>query len=345
MARDDLGKTTLVSDDDTPSPGPGEALLRVDRVGMTANNVTYAVLGEAMRYWQFFPSPIGAEWGLPPLWGFADVVASRAPGVLEGQRFYGYLPPSSHLIVRGGRVDDTGFHDVSPHRADLPSPYNSYRITTGDPAYRHDQEDLLILLRPLFFTSFMLADYLIDNAFFGASSLVVSSASSKTAYGAALSLYGRGPQLIGLTSAGNAGFTRSLGCYDTVLPYSDLESLPPSPVVYLDLSGSPDLRRALRDRLGASLVRDIAVGLTGQTSNIDTADELFFAPVQMSKRRREWGRDELDRRFAAAWRGFAGEVSGWLHVSVGSGPAGLVDAWSDVRAGRVPPSVGRVVKL
>jgi len=200
VARDSLDKSVVVASDDTPSPGSGEVLLRVSRVGLTANNVTYAVLGDAMRYWEFFPPAargLGPEWGLPPLWGFADVVASRVAGVLEGQRYYGYLPPASSLMVQASRVDRAGFHDASAHRAGLPSPYNSYRLTTGDPAYRHDQEDLMILLRPLFFTSFMLADYLVDNGFFGASTLVFSSASSKTAYAAALSLAGTGPRLLG----------------------------------------------------------------------------------------------------------------------------------------------------
>jgi len=347
VLREDLDESVLSESGDSPSPGAGEVVLRVDRVGLTANNVTYAVLGSAMRYWEFFPPGprgLGPEWGLPPLWGFADVVASRAPGVLEGQRVYGYLPPASDLLVRASRVDGTGFHDASPHRAALPSPYNSYRLTTGDPAYRHDQEDLMILLRPLFFTSFMLADYLADNAFFGASTLIVSSASSKTAYAAALELHGRGPRLIGLTSPGNVAFTSSLGCYDLVLPYdADLGEAGPS--VYLDLSGSPATRTGLRARLGSSLVRDVAVGLTTQVSNVDAADELFFAPVQMRKRRHDWGRDELDRRFASAWHRFIDAAGGRLTVEVGNGPEGLRSAWSDVLAGRVPPAVGRVVQL
>jgi len=337
----------VVASDDTPSPGSGEVLLRVSRVGLTANNVTYAVLGDAMRYWEFFPPAargLGPEWGLPPLWGFADVVASRVAGVLEGQRYYGYLPPASSLMVQASRVDPAGFHDASAHRAGLPSPYNSYRLTTGDPAYRHDQEDLMILLRPLFFTSFMLADYLVDNGFFGASTLVFSSASSKTAYAAALSLAGTGPRLVGLTSPGNVSFTSSLGCYDRVAPYgADLGDT--GPAVYLDLSGSPGTRADVRARLGSSLVRDVAVGLTSQVPNMDAADELFFAPVQMQKRRHDWGREELDRRFAAAWHDFTAAACGWLSVEVGHGPGGLQAAWSDALAGRVLPSVGRVVQF
>ncbi|MGW3785091.1 DUF2855 family protein [Micromonospora chokoriensis] len=347
VTRDDLGQTTLV-DGAAPVAADGEAVLRVDRVGVTANNVTYAVLGDAMRYWEFFPPAsrgLGPQWGLPPLWGFAEVVASTVAGVEVGQRVYGYLPPAGHLLVRPDRLDASGFRDASPHRAELPSPYNAYRSTSGDPAYQPDQEDLLILFRPLFFTSFMLADQVVDNDFYGAESLLVSSASSKTAYAAAFELRGRGPRLVGLTSPGNLAFTRSLGCYDEVVSYDDIGGVDAVPTVYLDLSGAPSTRAALRRHLGDRLVRDIAVGLTNQTPNADAAEEVFFAPVQMRKRSQDWGRDGLDRRFTEAWHRFTAVVSGWLDVQVGVGPEALREAWLDVLAGRTPPRVGRVVQL
>ncbi|BBH67868.1 hypothetical protein ACTI_45530 [Actinoplanes sp. OR16] len=347
VARDDLGRTVVV-DGAIPEIGSGEALLRVDRVGLTANNVTYAVLGESMRYWQFFPGGprgLGEEWGLPPLWGFADVVASAVDGLAEGVRVYGYLPPAGHLVVRPERIDSSGFRDGSAHRAALPSPYNAYRSTADDAAYREDQEDLLVLYRPLFFTSFMLADQVVDNDFYGARQVIVSSASSKTAYAAAFELRGRGPRLIGLTSPGNLAFTRSLGCYDEVLSYDEITAVETVPAVYLDLSGAPATRVALRDRLGASLVRDIAVGLTTQIPNADAAGEVFFAPVQMRKRRQDWGRDGLDHRFAEAWRRFAGVVGGWLEVHVGQGPEDLRNAWLDVYRGHTSPRVGHILRF
>jgi len=114
---------------------------------VTANNITYALLGELFHYWDFFPTESGL--GLVPLWGFADVMASRANGVEVGGRVYGYLPPASHLLVRPGRVDARGFRDASAHRQALPSPYNVYAMTTGDPAYEAHREDLLVLYRQL----------------------------------------------------------------------------------------------------------------------------------------------------------------------------------------------------
>ncbi|MEV6349138.1 DUF2855 family protein [Actinoplanes sp. NPDC051851] len=347
VSRDDLGRITY-ADADLPVLTEGEVLLRVDRVGLTANNVTYAVLGDAMRYWEFFPpEPRGLtpDLGLPPLWGFAEVVASTVPEVATGLRVYGYLPTASHLVVRPSRVDDSGFRDASPHRAELPSPYNVYRATGGDPAYRKDHEDLLILFRPLFFTSFMLADQVADNDFYGAGALVISSASSKTAYATAAELRGRGVRLIGLTSPGNLAFTRSLSCYDDVVSYRELDRVDDVPTVYLDLSGSPEVRAGLRDRLGDRLVRDIAVGLTGQVPNAAAAGEVFFAPVQMRKRRLDWGADGLEERFTTAWRRFAELAGGWIDVRVSTGPDELGRVWREVLGGAVPPRTGHVIQL
>jgi hypothetical protein len=348
VARDDLSSTALF-EATVPEVGEGEALLRVDRVGVTANNVTYALLGESFRYWDFFPTEPG--WGLVPLWGFADVIASAADAVETGGRVYGYLPPASHLLVRPGRADSRGFRDASPHRGALPSPYNTYALTTGDPAYQPHREDLQILYRPLFFTSFMLADQLQDNSFFGAEVLVLSSASSKTAYGTAFVLRGTGPKVAGLTSAANVAFTEGLGCYDQVLPYERMHKLDAAvPTAYLDLAGDASLRTGLRRHLGERLVHEAIVGVThqdqaGAQALAGPRTTVFFAPDQMRKRVGDWGREGLDQRFAAAWQPFAQAAGGWVDVVTAHGPAALRQVWLDVLAGRSAPRIGHVVTL
>lgn len=346
--RADLTRTTLV-DAEVPVLGRGEARLRVDRVGLTANNVSYAVLGDSFRYWDFFPATavgLGPEWGLVPLWGFADVVESTVDGVGPGDRVYGYLPPAGLLTVVPDRVDSRGFRDASGHRAQLPSTYNAYALAAGDAVYERNREDLLILYRPLFFTSFMLADYLEDNGFFGATTLVISSASSKTAYGTAFLLHGQAIRVIGLTSPGNLAFCESLGCYDTTLTYYDVDRLDAqTPTGYVDFAGDGRARAAIRDRLGAKLVYDGAVGLSHQTAggNQGLSDNVFFAPLQMRKRSQEWGRDGLDDRFAQAWRAFVPTVEGWVDIAVRHGPQALQATWIDVVRGRSGPRTGSVV--
>lgn len=347
VARDDLTRTRLTEMPE-PAAGTGQAVLKVDRVGLSANNVTYAVLGDAMSYWKFFPADEG--WGHVPLWGFADVVDSRVEGVEVGRRFFGYYPTSSHLVVQPGQVTGTGFRDIAEHRAGLPSPYNGYQLVDTDPAYEKDREDLQALYRPLLFTSFLLADFLADNAFFGAGTAVFSSASSKTAYGTAFLL--DGIRRVGLTSAGNVGFTESLGCYEQVLTYDDVRSLPTDvPTLYADMAGSQELRSQLHEHLGDALVHDAVVGIThfdqmgGGEPVAGAKPTFFFAPDQMVKRRADWGPNGIEDRYGEAWRRFVPQVESWVDVVEGRGPQALADVWLEVLANKSAPRVGNVLDL
>jgi hypothetical protein len=345
VSRTDFADTRLMSAP-TPDLAPGEALLGVDRVGLTANNVTYAVLGDAFRYWEFFPTEPGR--GVVPLWGFADIVESRVDGLEPGGRVYGYLPSAGHLVVRPARVDARGFRDSSEHRATLPSVYNTYALTTGDPAYEPGREDLQVLFRPLFWTSFMLADRLGDDGAGGADRIVLSSASSKTAYGTAFELQRTGHRVVGLTAARNLAFTEGLGCYDAVVSYDTVDRLDREPTLYADLAGDPAITAALRSALGDALVQEVVVGVThqrGATAGTlaDAGPAMFFAPDQMRTRIGDWGREELDRRFAEAWRAFAPVVENWVDVVVGDGPEALDRVWHEVLSGRADPRAGHVL--
>ena len=130
--RADLAHTELV--DAAPiDPSDGQVVLKVDRVGMTANNVTYAVFGDAMQYWDFFPAGErdGVAYGRVPLWGFAVVERSTVAGVEEGARYFGYLPTSSHLR---GRADRCGTEGVPRREPAPPAPSRAVQR-----AHHHDR--------------------------------------------------------------------------------------------------------------------------------------------------------------------------------------------------------------
>jgi hypothetical protein len=337
--RDDLTKTEVLHDELSPELGDCEVLLRVSHAGLTANNVTYGVIGDLIGYWKFFP--VAAEGrGVIPLWGFADVVDSTLDALPAGTRVYGYLPMASHLVVRA-KLTSSGFVDTIDHRADLPAVYNSYLVTTQDPAYDPQLEDLQVLYRPLFMTSYLLADQLADNDFHGARTVVISSASSKTAFGTAQCLKDKGVRLVGLTSPRNVEFTESLGLYDTVLPYDAQVDVEPS--VYLDFSGSADVRSTLHDRLGGNLVKDISIGLTQQKASADPRSQFFFAPDQLRKRTADWGSEGLAERFGAAWRGFTAQAGNWVGIAQHSGPDELVEVWQSVLQGKANPDTADVI--
>lgn len=332
-------------------PDPGQVLLKVDRVGVTANNVTYAVFGDAMGYWDFFPagSRDGVDYGRVPLWGFADVEKSTVPGVEEGTRLYGYLPTSSHLIVQPTKVDERGFRDASPHRQHLPSPYNALTTTTGDLAYEAGQEDLQVLYRPLFMTSFLLADFLVDNGHFGADTVVFSSASAKTSYGTAFLL--DEVHRVGLTSGPNRAFTESLGCYDDVVTYDEVPAMAVTEAVYVDVAGNGALRRQVHERLRP--VHSAMIGAAHHDAEPDPDDgdlpggapTFFFAPDRATKRAADWGPRGVEERHGEAWARFAPVVTDWVDIVVGQGPEDLRADWLETLAGAIAPRTGHVVQL
>ncbi|HSK49570.1 MAG TPA: DUF2855 family protein, partial [Solirubrobacterales bacterium] len=261
IKRDEL-RECRVAESEPPEIGPGQALLRVDSFGLTANNITYAVMGEAMSYWDFFPTP-EEGWGRMPVWGFAEVERSEVDGVEAGTRLYGYLPPSSHLVVRPVEADARGFVDGSPHRAALPSAYHRFLATAEDPFYEDGTEDVQMLLRPLFFTSFLIDDQLADEGLTEGGPVVLSSASSKTALAAAFLLAQRpGAEVVGLTSPGNVEFVDGLGVYSRTVAYDAVAELGPGPATFVDFAGNPEVRAAVHGHYGEQLLHSMAVGVT-----------------------------------------------------------------------------------
>lgn len=350
VKRSDLRECRVV-ESETPQLEAGQAMLRVETFGLTANNVTYAVMGEAMSYWDFFPAEDG--WGRVPMWGFAEVERSTADGVEPGTRVYGYLPPSSHLVVTPVEAAGSGFVDGSAHRAALPSAYHRYLATGADPFYRADTEEIQMLLRPLFFTSFLIDDQLAAERLTGLGPIVISSASSKTAIAAAFALAQREEvRLVGLTSPRSAEFVAGLGIYDRTVSYDAVDSLERGPATFVDIAGDGEVRLAVHSHYGEDLVHSMAVGVThwqelgsGATELPGPTPALFFAPDRIEKRSKDWGRGGLEKRVADAWHPFCEWTGGWLKVIRGQGFEGAQSAYLDVLEGRVDPRTAHVISL
>ena len=175
----DLNQQTFVRSELPTELLDGQIRLAVDKFALTANNVTYAAFGDVIGYWHFFPCA-DVKFGRVPVWGFADVTESRNSDVSVGERFYGFLPISTELIVSPVAISKSGFVDGAVHRQDLPSIYNQYTAVSGDPSYVEALEPQQMILRPLFMTSFLIEDFLAENGNFNAERVILSSASSKT---------------------------------------------------------------------------------------------------------------------------------------------------------------------
>ncbi len=351
--RDDYRHTCVV-EASRAELGADEVRLRVDAFGLTANNVTYAAAGDLIGYWTFFPAPDaggGVNWGRVPVWGFADVVESRADGVVEGERLFGYLPMSTELVITPTHVSEAGLADGAAHRAGLPPVYNRYARCADDPGYDAGLEAEQMLYRPLFFTSFLIDDFLADNDLFGASIVVLASASSKTAFGTAHLLSQRDDvRVVGLTSSGNAAFVRSLGCYDDVVTYDDITSLPGGRTAFVDMSGNAGVVRAVHERYGDDLLYSSVVGITHWEDRAADGDPLpgpaqtmFFAPTQIEKRHADWGPGVVEAKLAEAWGPFIERVSRWVTIEHRHGTDAVVEVFAELVEGGARPDTATVL--
>ncbi|MFZ5668327.1 MAG: DUF2855 family protein [Pseudomonadota bacterium] len=328
------------------TPADGEVLFRVESFSLTANNITYAVAGDQIGYWRFFPKPDG--WGCIPAWGYGVVEQSAHPDFAAGERFYGYWPMASHLVARPRRTN-AGFVDEAACRADLPPTYNQYVAAPAD-APRQDERSLL---NPLFMTSFLIDDLLADNDLFGAKSVILASASSRTAIGLAWLLKKGGKaDVVGLTSPRNKAFAESLGFYDQVRLYDDVASAAiEAPAVLIDFAGDATVRAAVHNRLADALAYSCLVGIThwdeprgGPAQLPGPAPVFFFAPDRVVKRRQDWGPGGLEARYGEAWAGFVADTPRWLTLTHADGAEGLKAGFLRVLDGDISSSEGLIVR-
>jgi hypothetical protein len=355
VRKDNLPTTRLVTEPAAPL-APGQVRVRIDSFALTANNITYAALGDFMNYWQFYPT-LDAAWGVIPVWGFATVEHSTHEGVAEGERLYGYWPMASHTVLTPVKMNPASFVESAPNRQALHGLYNVYMRTANDPFYSANTEDVQALFRPLFVTSFAIDDFLADSNFFGAKTMLLSSASSKTAYGTAHQLSKReGIEVVGLTSERNRAFCESLGCYHRVVTYESLSDIAAdTPCVYVDFAGNADLRAQVHGRF-THLAFSSAIGLTHvdklalASSNLPgPAPVQFFAPAQIKKRQAELGPAEFGAMMVKAWLRFCAHVMAgvqpWVQVEHHKGAAAVQGLYGQVLAGQGDARTGHIASL
>ncbi len=357
VQRKDLSQTRIDSFDTSLPPAPGQVHLRVEHFVFTANNITYAVFGETMHYWNFFPATDG--WGCIPVWGFAVVEASACDGVAAGERFYGYWPMASHAVVQPASISAHGFTDASAHRAELPVLYNRYQRVDKTDAQREGE---VAVLRPLFATAWLIADFMQEAADFGASTMLLSSASSKTAYATAFCLKRRGAptSIVGATAPARHAFVSRLGVFDDVIDYGALASLPAhEPTLYIDFAGNAAFRRQVHEHWRDRLAYSCSVGGThhealGSGGGLPgPKPQLFFAPTQMHKRSapppQGLGRAAMLAQIDEAWAEFIARATEgtapWLTIDARPGAEAVRAVYLDMLHGRADASRGLMLRF
>ncbi|KAG1730806.1 uncharacterized protein EDB91DRAFT_1239013 [Suillus paluster] len=282
-------------------------LLEVDRFGFSANNVTYQALGETshFRYFDFHHAPEAAgvsskTHGVTPVWGFGTIIKSTHSKVHAGERVYGYLAPARYLLLPvSPEVNKYAFFVPRPHLPPDRRPYNQVTRCAGDPLYDPSPivEDLTMLYRPLFWTSFWCEDWLNSSNYKGGSTqILLSSASSKTAFCLAYlirrrnSLQGSSRRIIGLTSTKNLDFTKHLALYDDVFDYESFDTslvgdCARGNCIYVDVAGNDALNARVRNHFRArghsELIACIALGLTN------------VSPSTVNSSSANWGKNDF----------------------------------------------------
>lgn len=230
-------------------------------------------------------------------------------------------------------------------------PYNQLLRCATDPQYDSSpqMEDLTMLYRPLFWTSFWCEDWLFKSGYRGANNILISSASSKTAFCLAYLIrkrFDRGEvsqkRVIGLTSKRNVAFTIGLSLYDDVVEYDSLATsastrvLPDQPWMYVDVSANDVLNTAVIAHLGQNLVASIALGMTnlspsapnalsanwtlntfaddGEKRKSSDSMEAFFMVEWLNVRKHQLSPRDIHRMQDKAWKELMRDCVGWVSL-------------------------------
>ena len=359
VKKSDLRQHRIVQSDIAPLQD-GEVRLKIDQFAFTANNLTYGATGDILGYWQFFPPADNEDgnWGILPVWAFADVIESNCQELPVGDRLYGYFPPATLLTMKPQHVNANSLIDDAAHRQALPPLYNRYSRVLAEENYNPATDAARILLAPLHMTSFCLWDQLQDQQWYDAEQVIIVSASSKTSLGLAHGIHhdNTAPPLVGLTSTGNSSFVTASGLYDQVIPYdSILNEVKECPAVVVDMAGNTSVQAALEERLGGNLKHYINVGLThwedmnGEDAFSQTEQkpnhESFFAPSYILKRLKDWGPGEFDKKSSAFVAATATATFEWMKVDARKGLPELSAVYPEVCNGSLSPATGLVINL
>lgn len=325
------------------SAAAGQVHVRVEQIGLSANNVTYAHLGGPAGYWSAFPAGPGRA--TVPCWGFGTVVDSRCAGVAAGERLFGFLPMSTDVVLTPAVTPD-GLDDVAPHRSELHPFYRRYR-RVGPP----DRLDgLSTLVRPVFSAAFALAEQVVDDLGDRGGRVVLTSASSRTATALAAQLQDLPRlQVTGLTSPRNTRFVEGTGAFAQVLGHDEVGRVPLDlPTVLVDLTRDAALLRALYDHLQPGLSAAWLVGGTHSGSPLDSGElsdpvpRRFFGPALEVTRRAAGDAAGYDDRLHRAEDRFTERAAGWTRVERRTGPDAIVRRWHELLAGRTDPAAATV---
>ncbi|SJK98579.1 uncharacterized protein ARMOST_01847 [Armillaria ostoyae] len=233
-----------------------------------------------------------------------------------------------------------------------------------------------MLYRPLFWTAYWFEDWLWSSKYRGgASTILLSSASSKTAFCAAYLIRKRQasagitPKIIGLTSSRNMEFTKGLELYDEVLEYGSFASSDSFHVrekdrwVYVDVAGNAPFNQRVFDHFTSPytgvLAAFITLGMTNLSPFSDARtgratpssdptlpqEEHFFTPEWLAVRRRQLRVEDIFKMQEIARKELMRDSGGWVEIERVYGPDAVKAEYEKIVKDGVGPSKGLVWSL
>lgn len=351
VLRSDINQAQMVQLD-AADLEDGAIRLQIESFAITSNNITYAAMGDGFGYWNFFSGQ--GDWGIVPVWGHARVIASRNDDVGVGERVYGYLPMANSLDILPGHITPRGFVDTAAHRQPMSPIYNQYTRLAADPEHDPEREAERMIFGPLFKTGFLIEAFMRRKDWFGAQSVVLTSASSKTAMGLASVARQRSPGIrrIGLTSARNVPFVERTGLYDSVIAYDQVGDLPQSATVSVDFAGNAELLAQIHAALGSHLQYSCMVGATHHDTRGQAAlpeivgpkPELFFAPDHAVAIVKEMGMEAFGQELAESWHAFMADIGDTVDVERVTGLERARAVYVAMAGGTVDPAKGVIIE-
>lgn len=350
--RSNIRKFRINIDGASTNPGFGQVVMHIERFALTSNNISYALSGDFLDYWGFFPAEEG--WGRLPAMGYGVVIASAHPDIAVGGRYFGFFPVGDVHVV-DAEPSRAGFIDNAPHREKHAMAYRSFDKV--EPASNDFQvvwnEDAILIYRGLFLTSYLADDLLADKNFYDATQVIVTSASSKTSLALAHCLKLR-PNVtsVGLTSASSKTFVESTGLYDQVVTYDDIETLPTNVAsVVVDMAGNTLVVGRIHEHFDTELKYSMSVGATHWDKSASSTNipgpkpQFFFAPGQLVKRGKEWGREVINQRLDSALDIFINDARMFSNIEYAQGPTAVERVYTGLLNGTVPPESGNILSM
>lgn len=337
-------ENTEVLQDELPPLEPDEIRLRVDKVGLSANNLFYLQMGDApfLKFFAVYPlDDAHSHLANMPAWGVGTVIASENSDFETGEQFTGFLHMTNVVQMKAKRTDN-GFTAYGGKRDKLNPAYNGFthlRDSRSSPLKGEGaKSDLAMTASPGALSGFILYELLQMKHFYQGNSVVLTSASSKLSLATALLLQparesGKICKVIGYTSGKNRDFVAATGLYDDVLTFDQ------------DLPGDGGLKHALVDVAGDAsvykrnrkkIIKALAVGGTHADADasiftafrpsgflkmfidmvgpdaakrwasrrLNPGLEMFFAPAVINALIDRWGQEEMDRKSDLALQQF-----------------------------------------